>query len=297
MTFKKRIYGKWILSGEHSVLRSQPALVFPFTHYYVDFSFKQTQEALTIRHSGQDQAGLDFSFLPLFDEALSMVGQSRKNLQGEMVIDSKIPFGAGLGASAILSSACALFFEHQSWIPKEACFSFAKKLENLFHKTSSGVDVAGVLEGKALLFQNGKIQKYLEPSRIKPSLYLSYSGRRSSTFLSISKVKDFFKDKSDLLQKIDQDMARSVELCMAALVSKEKELMLEKLTQGLLVGEKCFEDLGMLSYDLKKHSQILKQAGALATKPTGSGLGGYIISLWPKEAPKDIGVDFKPISI
>ncbi len=297
MTFKKRIYAKWILSGEHSVLRSQPALVFPLTYYFINFSYMETKEVLRIHHSGQDQAGLDFSFLPLFEEALKLVGKKRKNLKGNIHIDSRIPFGAGLGASAILSVACALFFQHKSWIAKEDVKEIAKKLEDFFHKQSSGIDIVAVLESKPLLFQNGEVKKYLKPSKIKPFLYLSYSGRRSSTFFSISKVEEFFKDKTSSLEKIDREMARSVNLCLLALDSEDKVSMLKNLKEALLLGEKCFEDLGLLSYDLKIHSQKLKQAGALATKPTGSGLGGYVISLWDQEAPKDIGIDFKPVSI
>ena len=297
MNFKKRIYAKWILSGEHSVLRSQPAIVFPLPHYYIDFSYKDEEDNLSIHHSGQDQAGLDFSFLPLFEESLKLIGKKRKDLKGIIEIDSHMPLGAGLGASAILSVACVLFFQHKSWIQKEDAPQIAKKLEDLFHKQSSGIDVAAVLEGKPLLFQNGKVKKYLEPSKIKPFLYLSYSGRRSSTFFSISKVKEFFKDKQMSLERIDEEMTRSVEFCLSSMLLEDKPRMLKQLQDGISLGEDCFKQLGLLSYDLETHSQKLKKEGALATKPTGSGLGGYVISLWDKEAPTNIGIDFKPVSI
>ncbi len=298
MDFKKRIYAKWILSGEHSVLRSKPALVFPLTHYYIDFSYTDTEEPLSIKHSGQDQSGLDFSFSPLFEEALALVNKKRKDLKGVIYIDSQVPFGAGLGSSAILSVACALLFQHKSWIQKEDLKEIAKKLEDLFHKQSSGIDVAAVLEGKPLLFQGGEIQKYLEPSKLKPFLYLSYSGRRSSTFFSISKVEKFFKgQRQDDLAKIDEKMARSVELCLSAMMSEDRESMMKKLQEGLSLGEDCFRQFSLLSYDLESHSQKLKEAGALATKPTGSGLGGYVISLWDREVPKNLGIEFKPVSL
>ena len=34
--------------------------------------------------------------------------------------------------------------------------------------------------------------------------------------------------------------------------------------------------------------QILREAGAIALKPTGSGSGGHVISLWQNAPPKSL---------
>jgi len=297
MYFKKRIYAKWILSGEHSVLRSQPALVFPLNHYYIDFSYRNTADPLSIHYTGQDQTGLDYSFLSVLEEALKWTHKTREELRGTIQINSSMSFGVGLGGSAMLSAACALFFQYKSWIQKEDLKPMAKKLEDFFHKTSSGVDIVAVLEGKAVLFQKGEVIKYLEPTKHQPRLYLSYSGRRSSTFLSVTKVQDRFLNNPMALKKIDKKMASSVECCLSALQSEDKKQMMAFLKEGMDVGEECFQELGLWSYELERHSDNLKKQGAVATKPTGSGLGGYVISLWNQPVPQNIDIDLKPVFI
>lgn len=290
MILKKRIYGKWVLSGEHSVLRSKPAIAFPFSHYFIDFSYKEASTPLNIIYKQQGKSSVKFYFLPLFEQALKVIGKQSEDLKGVITIDSHIPFGVGLGTSAILAVACALCFEHKKWISKEEIKTVAKKLEDLSHKKSSGMDVTVVLEQKPMLFQNGKVKQYLDPFKITPQLYLSYCGCRSSTFFAISKVKELFSKRKKDLEDIDSNMEQSVDLCLQAMQSQDKNTMDKQLQQALNLGEQSFKDLGLMSKELERHAQKLKQAGALATKPTGSGLGGYVISLWDKEPSKDIGI-------
>lgn len=295
MVLKKRFYGKWILSGEHAVLRSKPALAFPLTDYFIDFSYEESDKPLNIKYNDNHSSFL--SFLPLFSQALKKIGKNSDDLKGVITIDSCIPFGAGLGASAILSVACAICFEYKKWIVKEEIFTVAKQLEDIFHKKSSGLDVAIVLEQKPLLFQEGKVQKYLNPFKVKPFLYLSYCGKKSSTFFAISKVNDAFLKNKKELQKIDDTMALSVEQCLKAIESSDEASMQEHLQKGLQLGEQSFEAYGLVSSSLKTHIQKLKQAGALACKPTGSGLGGYVLSLWNQKPDPSLEVDFIKASV
>jgi mevalonate kinase len=39
----------------------------------------------------------------------------------------------------------------------------------------------------------------------------------------------------------------------------------------------------------------IEALGALAVKPTGSGDGGFILSLWKEAPPKNSGLDFIPV--
>ncbi len=41
--------------------------------------------------------------------------------------------------------------------------------------------------------------------------------------------------------------------------------------------------MGLISESLQQHMQQLLHEGALAVKPTGSGSGGYVLSLWESE--------------
>ena len=75
-------------------------------------------------------------------------------------------------------------------------------------------------------------------------------------------------------------MCQSVSLCLKAIEEKHKKQTLSLLKEALNLGEDCFQQWGLISHDLKQHINKLKNEGATAVKPTGSGLGGYVISLW-----------------
>ncbi len=287
--FEKKVFGKWVLSGEHSVLRGCPALVFPLPCCFIEFSYWESDQPLSVQKEGVDLAGLDFSAAPLLEKALSLAGKTREDLRGRLKIKSQMPFGAGLGASAALCAGLALLFENKSWLEQPTgCPSkqaFAQSLEDLFHGKSSGMDVAQALKGQALLYQNGKIRKFLPPFRRRPNLFLSYSGRRSATILAAAQVKDLLKKDPQTAALADKDMARASDLCLSAISSESEREAEGQLREGLDLGRASFQKWGLLSYDLEKHISDLKAAGSLAAKPTGSGLGGYVISLWGPRRP------------
>lgn len=295
--FKKRFFGKWVLSGEHSVLRSGSALVYPLPHYYIDFYYKKSNTALQIIRKGKYRADLEFSTVPLIERALKLTGKKKEELKGSLLITSCIPFGAGLGASAVICSGIASLFLYKGWIKRKNLRDFAISLEKLFHGESSGMDVTAILKNKALLYQKGKRPCNLPQSLKKPLLFLSYSGGRSSTSTSVSQVQKFFNKNRKSAKLIDKNMEQSVQLCLMALKEKNKIKCNALLAEALSLGTNCFQQWDLISYDLERHIDQLKKQGALSLKPTGSGLGGYVISLWNTEPPANIKKNLIPLSI
>jgi mevalonate kinase len=56
-----------------------------------------------------------------------------------------------------------------------------------------------------------------------------------------------------------------------------------------------FSGWGLTTGVLGDHIQQLKDYGALAVKPTGSGDGGYVLSLW-RQPPINVSpIDFIPL--
>ncbi len=286
--FKKQFFGKWVLSGEHSVLRSFPAIVYPLPNYYMDFYYKKSNSPIHIRKQGKYQAGLDFSVAPLFDKALKMTNRKRSDLKGSLTINSYIPFGAGLGASSAICAGTASLFLYKGWIPKKQLIDFAISLEDFFHGKSSGMDISAVLGKKAILYQKDQAIKPIKKFKVKPNLFLSYSGGRASTSIAVSKVRKLFDKNWKQAEQLDKDMSQSVEICLLALKEKNKNRCHQLLGEALSLGEQCFRKWGLTSYDLESHIEYLKKQGADAVKPTGSGLGGYVISLWGKKPPSSL---------
>ena len=68
-------------------------------------------------------------------------------------ISNSIPVGAGLGASAALCVAVGRWICWKGWLAESELPEFCRKLEDLFHGESSGVDVAVAISEKGLHFE------------------------------------------------------------------------------------------------------------------------------------------------
>lgn len=272
--FNYRVHGKWILAGEHSVLRGGKALVFPVSSRYLDFSYeKGTSLSLEIEHCSSD---LEMAFWGVLEKALQKLNLSRQDVLGKIKMESNIPVGAGMGASATLCVSLARWFSDLGYLKNEEQYEFAKSLENLFHGESSGVDVAVALNHKSLIFSKPQTMEVFEP-KWQPHFYLSYCGQRGVTADCIRRVQKLLKQDPESGEEIDLQMFRAVETAVDSLLKPND---LQGLTNAIELANDCFNEWGLISQSLETHMSELKEAGAVATKPTGSGDGGFVLSLW-----------------
>jgi mevalonate kinase len=276
--------GKWILAGEHAVLRGSPALVFPLAAASLDFKFSPASAGdITLNLRGPHGSELELLFWGVLEKACAMTGLHRHQLAGEVSIESRIPVGAGLGASAAFCVAVARWFSHEGSIADSEIENFARELENLFHGESSGVDIAVAHGGKPIKFYRSGKPEVLELAWT-PECYLTYSGQRGVTRECVNKVKELGLHDPEHGRGIDAQMK-------AAVLDAENALKLPKsdglplLQLALQRAGECFELWGLIDRGSEKKIIDLKKRGALAAKPTGSGGGGYLLSLWDA-APK-----------
>ena len=278
MNFHTETYGKWILAGEHAVLRGVPALVFPSQQFSMNFSYIENDQPLHLDLLGEKGEELNLVIWGVIENALQKVGRSRANLTGQLTIKNTLPVGAGLGASAALCVGVARLFAHKNWIDKKNIYEFSRELEGLFHGESSGVDIAVALEGVGLRFMRGGERTPLV-LRWKPHLLLTSSGQRGVTADCIRKVRELWENSPDLGEKIDEQMREASELA-------EKSFQLNAdegftlLAHAIDLGRDCFYQWGLCTVELDQHMREIQKAGAMAVKPTGSGGGGYVLSLW-----------------
>ncbi len=295
--FAKRTFGKWILVGEHAVLRGVPALVFPTSAFGMKFTWVPDSSSLKVNFKGSRGDELKLVFWGLIEHALQKTKRERSQLTGELTIESELPLGAGLGASGALCVGVGQLFSQWGYISAgdtwsqrpDPIYEFSRELENLFHGESSGVDIAVALEGRGLRFMRGGERSPVEVNWA-PHIYLSYSGKRGVTSDCVRRVGEL-RDKSPHLgEKLDLQMREAVEVAERALKSNEKE-GLDLLSRAFDLGRDCFYQWGLCEGPLDHHMHELIQAGALAVKPTGSGGGGYALSLW-EHPPKDTSIPF-----
>lgn len=284
--FTCKAFGKWILAGEHAVLRGVPALVFPIQSRNLELNYSKEDRPLELRLVGDHGKDLQLLVWGVLEKACELKQISRQNLKGILLIESSIPVGAGMGASAALCVALTRWLGFLGYVQEEEFYEFARNLENLFHGESSGVDIAVALSGEGLFFVRNGERKQFQPAW-NPKWYISYSGKRGVTVDAVNKVKDLILTNPSLAEELDQQMAQAVEIAKEALQMNSQEglLILKKAID--LAGE-CFEKWGLNVGEPSKHLQWLRENGALAVKPTGSGGGGYVLSLWDHEPSQEI---------
>lgn len=280
--FKVQVPGKWILAGEHAVLRGSPALVFPLKSRCLELNYDpEPQQPLQLELEGEHGGELQLLVWGVLEKACALKNLQRSDFQGKLKIASNIPIGAGLGASAALCVAIGRWFQKMELVSESEVYEFARTLENLFHGESSGVDIAVALSNEGIRFVRGG-DRSLVQMKWTPKWYVSYSGQRGVTAECVNKVKDLIQTNPELGQKIDQDMKQAVKLCEEALYLSEEQGFAQ-MKQAMKLARSCFDRWGLTPIN---HVQWLESQGAAAVKPTGSGGGGYVLSLWDQE-PSD----------
>lgn len=282
MSFATRVYGKAIITGEHAVIRGSPALVFPVNSCALEL--QQVDQDGPFRVISDRSPESKMVLMGVLERALQNVGRTFDDLRGVYRVDSTIPIGAGLGASAALSVAVARFFEHLEWVQSDALFDFSRELENIFHGESSGVDIAVALEGSPIVYSR---QSPIQRLKIENSywLFVSHCGTKGVTVDCVRLVKDLWRHDSVKAKSIDIQMEESVRLAQRAFGPGGS---LKEMRRSFELARSCFESWGLTQGKLEDHMQALLQAGAVAIKPTGSGGGGHVLSLWssrPQETP------------
>jgi mevalonate kinase len=204
-------------------------------------------------------------------------------------ITNELPFGAGLGASA---SVCVLItnllFELKI-LSEQDRFQFARQLEGLFHGESSGVDIAVTLINRPIRFNREKGYEILS-LQYKPQLTLHYTGKRGITRECIEVVKNVISKNPQLGTMLDEQMALAVQNCEKALISQDEE----KLGEAIKLACQVYQSWGLIDPLSDELMKKLIGAGAIAVKPTGSGLGGFVLALWPGDSEAYLRYDGIP---
>lgn len=281
------VYGKFILAGEHAVLRGCPALVFPVFARSLHLKFEDDGTGLSAEFAGEHGGEMRLLFWGVMEKALEVTGRKRQDITGHFHITNNVPVGAGLGASATLCVAVGRWFQWKGWIAEPEVLEFCRQLENLFHGESSGADIAVAISGRGIHYErNG--ERYTVDTAWVPEWYLSYSGKRGVTSECISKVKSLWATDPKLGEKIDRDMREAVGLAEEALRLQDADRGFDLLADAINRARSCFEHWGLASGEAGQHLQMLMNHGAYAVKPTGSGDGGYVLSLWRKPPPAEL---------
>jgi mevalonate kinase len=187
-----------------------------------------------------------------------------------------------------LCVATARWFSAVKLLESQSVYHFAKELENLFHGQSSGLDIAGVASTSGMYFKQGHYAPIQQTWQ--PHWSLSSCGQIGMTSHCISQVQSLWKENVSSAKKIDKNMANAVKKAKIALETNSPKA-LQQLASAINTAAQCFQQWGLVSDRLEEHMQTLRDAGALAVKPTGSGGGGYVLSLWDNTPPDGLSIE------
>jgi mevalonate kinase len=275
--YSVEVPAKWVLTGEHSVLRGRSAIAFP--HQAMRFSLTYTPSSVN-----------ELAANPFQSQIRLLIGRASEFLKVPLEVDesrielhSQIPIGAGLGSSAALCVALSKFVLSKAGKNEDLLVPLATHLEHFYHGKSSGMDISAIAaHTHPILYSMDRGAQLIAPLGALPRFELYDSGKRGSTKECVQKVKHWQQTMPHLVDHYDDQMAESTRIAHEALLgfSKNQRDSEQKLAEAMKLAQQCFETWGLVTPELMEQKHELLKQGALAVKLTGAGLGGFWVALW-----------------
>lgn len=310
-------HAKWIMAGEHTVVRGGKALAFPLRNFSLSLDWSPANSSLKNLASGDANnleicdmsPDLQKAFVNLLMSASDFCHIDFKKIIGKFRVQSDIPIKSGLGSSAAICTNLARLFESLGFCSSDKLQELATHLENLLHGKSSGLDIAVAISGRGVVFQHNKVQRFIDSfnsigsvvfvsvnsggcifpasfhsdslnrlnhSTFWPHIALSHSGKKSSTAECAALVQELIRKDPKKAVEMDSLMNEGANLCESGLLNRR----FSDIKKGIEYCNEAFKGWGLYNSTLEAHAKSLVKSGALAVKPVGSGLGGFMLSLW-----------------
>ena len=276
-----RAHGKVILLGEHAVVYGVPAIAAGLDRGASAVAKPAASSRLEI--GGQ-------SFTPSDG---SDVGRAVAELLGalgagahELVVESELPLGAGLGSSAAMAVGCAraVLEANGGEDSRERVVAAALAWERIFHGNPSGIDTEAASRGGCFWFVRGEPP---EPIRLARPLVLAIAvaGPPASTKSMVESVARLRERRPAVFDKTLEGIRSLVKNARLALEAGDLPGLgrLMDLNQMLLAG------LHVSTEEIERACQLARGAGAFGAKLTGAGGGGSVVAVCAERADDVLG--------
>jgi len=293
-----RAPGKVILYGEHAVVYGEPALAMAINKYvYVTAKARDDGKininardlrlagiSVTILENGEVVARTDYgaviSALSYVKRAIEVaMGYIDKKVGVDLMIQSEMPVGAGLGTSAAVAVATILAYIKELGydIDKRELARLAWQVEKDVQGAASPTDTTMATFGGIMYVKPEGGNAIMEP--VKPGanipLIIGYTPRVSTTKDLVAMVRRRYEAMRDVIEPIIRSIGIITRKGKEALERGDLELMgiLMNINHGLL------DALGVSTRQLNEMVYAARNAGALGSKLTGAGGGGCMIAI------------------
>jgi mevalonate kinase len=273
--------GKVILFGEHFVVYGLKAILGSIDRRVTVTSTKTDDKNIMIKSSfGQvntpvgnyDQ--VKGSFRPFTYIAKKMIERFQYDGGLEIIIESNIPSGVGLGSSSACCVAAAgsisgLFSE----FTKDEILNLAMEAERTIFQEASGADSTVSTYGGIIEYDKESGFNKIESS---PSLHLviANSKQTHSTSKVVSKVKRFKEENEQVFSELCENESKLIETVRQALKDNDLSVIGKCMSEN----QKYLEQIGVSNDKLQSMIKIAKET-CYGAKLTGAGGGGCIIAL------------------
>ena len=283
--FEVAVPGKWVLAGEHAVLRGATAIALPHPDAFLTLRFQAGGGEFTVS-PGSAKAVLN-DLLHSVRDKWENQDKSFPWPKGSLSLESSIPLGAGLGSSAALCVAVTRWLAPVLNLKENDFFEFARSLEHQFHGQSSGMDIAVALARQPIAYGVEKGAHSLVLRKL-PRFTFHDTGLRSRTSDSIMKVLEIKSKFPILSMEIDQKMGALTGKLLQGLQlysdrqdkDGQERAVRDWIAPNMNAAHSCFVDWGLVPSQITAQREELFEKGAVGVKLTGAGDGGFLVALW-----------------
>lgn len=289
-SYSAEVPGKWVLAGEHTVLRGGTAIALPHPELKLRLEFRPGDPSRTRAFTVEPDYGMLViqELLHIAKDWLIIRGVSFQLPHGHLKLESTIPFGAGLGSSAALSVATARWVLSASGLDRALERELAREMENRFHGRSSGMDVSVVSIGEPILFSMKEGAVSLGLGHL-PRFLFADTGLRSSTKDCIEAVEKIRIRNPSRGDGLDDEMKQATVEVLDGLRAYDQafheknletmERALARLGSGMDRTKMVFHEWGLIPESIDGLVQTLMASGWTNWRLTGSGQGGFLVGL------------------
>ncbi len=274
--------GKVILFGEHFVVYGLKAILGSIDRRVTVTSMKTDDNNIVIK-SSLGQASMPSSgsydqvkgaFRPFTYIAKKMIDKFQYNGGLEVIIESDIPSGVGLGSSSACCVAAAgsisgLFGK----LTREEIVDLAIESERTIFRDVSGADSTVSTHGGVIEYDKEDGFKKIE-SKSNFNLIIANSKETHSTSKVVSKVKQFKEENKQIFSTLCDNESKLIETVHNALKNNDLSVLGKCMSEN----QKYLEQIGVSNEKIQSMIEVANET-CYGAKLTGAGGGGCIIAI------------------